>query len=97
MPVAEGRQEALRHVSAAPSIAAYNWPDTGPSARPRRGADVRRVAVEASYCRLREPKGKLGTDERIQFLHRVRRGALPAVNGPGGDGPNWDIVDCESA
>jgi hypothetical protein len=40
MPVAERRQETGAHWLAPPPAVLDNWPDTGPGARARKGADA---------------------------------------------------------
>jgi hypothetical protein len=45
MPVAEKQQESEGGRPAPPLVASYNWPDTRPSARTRKRADVWQVSL----------------------------------------------------
>ena len=44
MPAAERQQESGTAWPIPPLAVSYNWPDTGPGARARKGADVRQVS-----------------------------------------------------
>lgn len=44
-PVAEKQQETGTISGLPPGRVSHNWPDTGPGARTRKGADVRRVSL----------------------------------------------------
>jgi hypothetical protein len=62
MPAAERQQESAGRGTGPPTgCSAYNWPDTGPGARPRKRADVRRVSLETKCRCLPEPRDKLDT------------------------------------
>jgi hypothetical protein len=60
MPVAERRQESGDSVTGSSAGGLpYNWPDTGPGARTRQGADVGRWAYEDNATLTPALKDKL--------------------------------------
>ena len=60
MPVAERQQESRDSVTGSSADGlAYNWPDTGPGARTRKGADVGRWAYEDNATLTPALKDKL--------------------------------------
>src|SRR5258707_6111038 len=82
MPAAERQQEGMGcGTGNSPGWPVYNWPDNGPGARARKGADVGRLAFEAKRAEMPVLMGKLDT----------------SVSGPEGlplfDGDAWERVD----
>src|SRR5258708_38983328 len=82
MPAAERQQEGMGcGTGNSPGWPVYNWPDNGPGARARKGADVGRWAFDAKRAEMPVLMGKLDT----------------SVSGPEGlplfDGDAWERVD----
>src|SRR5260221_2582139 len=82
MPAAERQRESTgSRAGNSPGWPVYNWPDNGPGARARKGADVGRWAFEAKRAEMPVLMGKLDT----------------SVSGPEGlplfDGDAWERVD----
>lgn len=59
----KGRQESGDRTIGSSTGASHNWPDTGPGARLRKQADVRRVNLVDEAARPPELRDKLDTRE----------------------------------